>query len=144
MYELALKFWSETLTSDGERAALISMAIFGVIALVTLIIKWRRLGMERADTFSQIDERRFNQLSTQLETLRKEMQDMSLITETLTLERDHYRSKVRDLVFSIRQLEWEFQKREDLDWPLKYTPDEIEKRALSSPVEVQQEKPDEV
>lgn len=84
--------------------------------------------------FSRIDEKRFNQLSEQLDFEGKRSADAEREVDLLTLERDHYRSRVRDLLFMIKQLHWMHDHTPITPWPLKSIED-IEKWAMTSPLE---------
>lgn len=140
MYDAIIKFWTVTLASGNDKATFLSLIIFAVIAVAGIILKWKKVNLEQSDTFSKIDERRFKQLSDQLKESGELLRQSDQESDLLTIERDHYRDKVRDLVFAIKQVYWTFVKNTtgELDkqemWPIDH-PEEIERKAMQSPLE---------
>lgn len=143
VFTLIDNFWNLAATTTGDKAAVISVVIGGIVTIVGLFLKFKKVGIDKATAFSDIDEKRFNQLSEQLRQSDHDRRTSDQESDLLTIERDHYRSRVRDLIFMLKQLRWTFDHcgekcpddAKQMEWPLENDIEFIEQWAMISSIE---------
>ncbi len=126
----------------GDRAAMISVMIGGFVAIVGLVLKFRKGSIDKAEVFSQIDERRLERMAEEANEKDADIKDLKRELALMKLERDHYYSRSRDLAFMLGQVDWTYKQikvKEDCGgcnvvWPLTRDIDEIKVWAEESPV----------
>ena len=132
----------ESMFSTGE-STVVSIVVFAIVALGGLYIKFKRVDMEKRKMYSDIDETRLTQMADQLRQADNGRRTAEQEADLYEMERDHYRSRVRDLVFMIKQLHWTFQQCDGkcnsshkvMKWPLDHDIDYIEQWSMVSPLE---------
>lgn len=135
------EFWSITMADDQDKVALISVIVAGIATIFGIMLKFKKADITKSKIDADIDEKRFNQLSEQLRTSDHSRRIIQQELDFITIERDHYKSRVRDILFKLDQIHWIFEQYNfngrDIEWPVEdiHT---IKKWAMTSPLETQQ------